>query len=164
MSLKARWTWLEIESDSDISNIEHWFKLGKEDAEAFPYIVIKLVQHFDFTITRQMNYINSISEISLSKEYAHQWNDQLAEKETKDFRVIDGELDWVSGLSSTDFFVFHLWHYTRFNNSTLVSALRLSKYIKYFKSTDGFIKIPQFNKINSLQMEVLTIYTKVEVK
>lgn len=62
MSLKARWTWLEIESDSDISNIEHWFKLGKEDAEAFPYIVIKLAQHFDFTITSQMNYINSISE------------------------------------------------------------------------------------------------------
>ena len=62
------------------------FKFGTEDAE--------------FTITMsQKNYINSISEISFSKEWACQSNDQLDEKQKKIFWRAVGQLNWVSGIT-----------------------------------------------------------------
>ena len=137
-----------------MSKSKQTFKFGTEDAEAFNYIGVELTQHADFTITMsQKNYINSISEISFSKERTRQSSDQLDEKGKKDFQRAVGQLNWVSGITRPDI-PFHTCDAsTRFKNLTVADGLRVNKIIKYLKNTNSFIKIPQFDK-NCLRLQL----------
>ena len=88
----------------------------------------------------QKNYINSISEISLSKEQICQSSNQLDEKERNDFRRAVGQFNWVSGITRPDILFHTCDASTRFKISTVADALRVNKIIKYLKNTDSLSK------------------------
>ena len=118
-----------------MSKLKQTFKFGTEDAEAFTYIDTELTEHADFTITMsQKNYINSISEISFSKEQTRQSSDKLDEEKRKDFRRAVGQFNWVSGITRSDILFHTCDASTRFKNTTVANGLRVNKKIKEYKN------------------------------
>ena len=118
-----------------MSKLKQTFKFGTEDAEAFTYIATELTEHADFTISMsQKNYINSISEISFSKEQTRQSSDKLDEEKRKDFRRAVSQFNWVSGITRSDILFHTCDASTRFKNATVANGLRVNKKIKEYKN------------------------------
>ena len=63
----------------------------------------KVTQNSDYSIyIQQNNYIASISEISLPKERMSDLNSSLTETERTQYKSVNGQLNWVAGISRPD--------------------------------------------------------------
>ena len=69
----------------------------------------KVTQNSDYSIyIQQNNYIASISEISLPKERMSDLNSSLTETERTQYKSVNGQLNWVAGISRPDI-SFSVW-------------------------------------------------------
>ena len=81
---------------------EHTFQFGYEEIEAFTYIGIGLVHDSYFSISiNQNNYINSVTEIVLSRKRTKDKTSPL-DNEEKKYRSVVSQLNWVVGILRPD--------------------------------------------------------------
>ena len=74
-----------------IDNLKNTFMFGSEETKAFTYLGIQLIQNDDFSLTiNQNNYINCISEITLSNGRLKEKNSLLSIEEKTSYRSAVG--------------------------------------------------------------------------
>mgnify|MGYP001796156622 CR=1 FL=1 len=141
---------------SIIKKLKEIFHFGSEEVESFTYIGINLTQNTDFSIhINQNSYIDSISEIPLSKEQLKFKNKPLSETERTSYRSVVGQLNWISGISRPDISFSVCEASTKFTSATVADIQYVNKIVRKVKNTPSFIRFPSFNQ-DTLRLQLFT--------
>ena len=72
------------------------FEIGVEHSHSFKYIRLQLHQNTDSTCIDQVSYAEGFKLIFLSKERLSWKKDPMSSEETKELRVLIGQLNWLA--------------------------------------------------------------------
>ena len=133
--------------------IKQKFVIGSECHTVFKYIGLNVNQLSDHSIlVDQATYIDSIQEISISKERKGEKDSPLTEHELNDLRSVIGQLGWVAGQTRPDL-AFDLCDLSsRIKNATVQDLLRANKVVIKAKSEHVVLRYQSFDDLRNLKL------------
>ena len=125
-----------------LENVTKTFMIGSESEKEFRYIGINLTQNQEGVILDQAHYPEGMSMHEFTADRKKEADENLTEKELKEYRKIVGSLNWVATTSRPDLCFEVVELSTHFKNATVRDMLAANKAVRKLQTHDYKILFP----------------------
>ncbi|XP_066911985.1 uncharacterized protein [Clytia hemisphaerica] len=136
-----------------IQPFKQTFEIGTEETGSFKYLGLNITQTKNGIQIEQTRYCQSIKPIPVSKERKTQRNLPLGSGETKQLRMLVGQMNWAATQTRPDILFDCCELASKMKNATVADILDANKVLKKLQN-DVMIKLPPLKDINHLKFVV----------
>ena len=136
-----------------IQPFKQTFEIGTEETGSFKYLGLNIKQTTSGIQIEQTRYCQSIKPIPVSKERKTQRNLPLGSDETKQLRMLIGQMNWAATQTRPDVLFDCCELASKIKNATVADILAANKVLKKLQN-DVMINLPPLHDINQLKFVV----------
>ena len=136
-----------------IQPFKQTFEIGTEETGSFKYLGLNIKQTTSGIQIEQTRYCQSIKPIPVSKERKTQRNLPLGSDETKQLRMLIGQMNWAATQTRPDVLFDCCELASKIKNATVADILAANKVLKKLQN-DVTINLPPLHDINQLKFVV----------
>ena len=124
------------------------FEIGVEHTHSFKYIGLQLHKNTNSICIDQVSYAKGIQQTFISKERLSREKDPLSPKETKELRVLIGQLNWLAMQTRLDILFQCCELINKIKSATVEDLVQANKVLKQAKKKKIILK---FRKLEDVE-------------
>ena len=128
------------------------FKVGNQSETSFKYVGINIAQRDDGIILDQLDYIQNIEPISLTRDRHLQKEDPCTNKEATMYRQLVGKLNWIANQSRPDIFFDVCQLSSLMKTPEVGNLMKANKILSKVKETPLCTKFPDLGNLEKLKI------------